>query len=335
MMFSRAGLMTKSLSRVAFSEARATKARAILSFPTRIVRRSKSATATSSKATSDAKTNATFQETFKDFMNKPRDMFSYELSLSQLVGRSAYLFSIAAFAEADILDLRMFALLSSSLSLSFQWLARPAPQKYPLFWGAFLMGINAYMATTLCIERKQAEYMGEEFEAIYEAGDFANRGFGRVEFFKFFNSNADCCPTKRQIKEDGVLVAEDTVNTKLYYIVEGTAEVCHKKSENEKDFVHLATVEANGFIGELSMLDVLDPACLSIEKPSASVVAGKGGVTVYEWELLQLRYFMWNNRSVSNALQTYACHDLRDKMRKNTDKMKERKLERGTTCLCC
>mmetsp|Transcript_5264 Transcript_5264/g.15312 ORF Transcript_5264/g.15312 Transcript_5264/m.15312 type:complete len:93 (-) Transcript_5264:514-792(-) len=44
-----------------------------------------------------------------------------------------------------------------------------------------------------------------------------------------------------------------------------------------------------------------------IAKCSVRVVAGKGGVTVYEWDLLRLRKFMWErqNQQVSNALQ--AC----------------------------
>lgn len=308
----------------------------------RIVHRPNS-TASTSQSTPDATTKPRLPEKLKEFMNKPRDILNQKLSLSQLVGRASYLCSMAAFAEADILDLRSLALLSSTFSLSFQWLARPAPQKIPLHWGALLMGINAYMASSLYLERKEAEHMGDELEAIYLAGDFEKRGFGRVEFLKLFNPDGDCSPKKYHIKRDDVLVLMDTTNTKLYYIVEGSACVCVPKpgkenagktksgkeksrnkiprEGNENNRIHLATIDENEFIGELSMIDALDQNSFSIEKTTAAVLAGDGGITVYEWDLMELRKFMWKNRQVSNALQTYACQDLRNKLRKSTNSM--------------
>eukprot|EP00536_Pseudo-nitzschia_multiseries_P002149 jgi/Psemu1/283511/fgenesh1_pg.28_\ len=297
----------------------------IVSDTNRIVRRRKS-----TASTSDAGDDVSFQQKLRTFMNRPRTVLNQTLSLTQVLGRTSYIFTIAAFAENDILDLRAFALFSSTLSLGYQWFGRPIPSKYPLYWSALLMSINGYMASSLYFEREKAEHMGEELEEIYRAGDFERRGFGRVEFLKFFDGNGDCAPNKYRKKQNEILVLEDSINTKLFYVIEGRASVqvpTPGGEDRKQQLRHVAWVDENEFIGEMSMLDALDKDSLSIERASARVVAGERGVTVYEWDLQRLRKYMWErqNQPVSNALQANVCHDLRHKLRKSTDTMVKRR----------
>ena len=280
------------------------------------------------KSTSATAVSETKLERFKKFMNEPRIILDQKLSLSQYVGRASYLCSIAAFADTDMLSLRLFALLSSTFALSFQFIARPSPQKIPLHWGVFLMGINAYMASSLYLEKMKAEYMGEEMEKLYRDGDFDRLGFGRVEFLKFFDHQGECAPTKHRVEEGKTLVVQGLVNSKLFYIVDGCANVIRNENGQNK---HLATVEEHEFVGEMSLVEAIGQKTLSIRPTSASVVAGAGGATVYEWGLLELRTFMWKDRQVANALQTYVCHDLRKKLSNTNDGLR---LARGTSTNC-
>ena len=62
------------------------------------------------------------------------------------------------------------------------------------------------------------------------------------------------------------------------------------------------------------MLDALGAHNLSVKSAATEVVIGEGGATVVEWDLIELRKFWWENRDVSSALQTFICHDLRNKL---------------------
>jgi hypothetical protein len=66
------------------------------------------------------------------------------------------------------------------------------------------------------------------------------------------------------------------------------------------------------------MLDVLDTHNLSVKPKATEVVIGEGGATVVEWDLIELRRFLWENRDASNALQTFIRHDLRNKLSRST-----------------
>ena len=84
---------------------------------------------------------------------------------------------------------------------------------------------------------------------------------------------------------------------------------------------YLATIKDGAFVGELSMLDALDTHNLSVKSAATEVVIGEGGATVVEWDLIELRRFLWENRDVSNALQTFIRHDLRNKLSRGNTAM--------------
>jgi hypothetical protein len=79
--------------------------------------------------------------------------------------------------ETDIFYLRSLAMGSSFLSMSFQNIAKPGPQKYPLYWGITLLAVNSYMFVCLWYERNEASQMGDELEELFERNDFDRQGF--------------------------------------------------------------------------------------------------------------------------------------------------------------
>ena len=84
---------------------------------------------------------------------------------------------------------------------------------------------------------------------------------------------------------------------------------------------YLATIKDGAFVGELSMLDALDTHNLSVKPAPTEVVICEGGATIVEWDLIELRKFLWENRDASNVLQTIICHDLRDKLSRSNNAM--------------
>mmetsp|Transcript_7549 Transcript_7549/g.9869 ORF Transcript_7549/g.9869 Transcript_7549/m.9869 type:complete len:347 (-) Transcript_7549:146-1186(-) len=263
----------------------------------------------------------TFLNELKPFLNEPRMIFNGNLSFAQvLCGRLSFILSLAAFAETDMLHLRTFAMGSSFLSLGFQNIARPSPQKYPLYWGIALLAVNSYMFVELWHERNQASNMGDELRKVFENYDFDRRGFGHVEFYKLFKLGGECNARKRCLEEGETLIMQNKTNMRLYFILEGAA-IVRLQLSGDNGHKYLVTIKDGAFVGELSMLDALDKHSLSIEPAATEVVIGKGGATVVEWDVIDLRKFMWENRDVSNALQTFVCHDLRDKLKTSNSEM--------------
>ena len=98
-------------------------------------------------------------------MNTPRG-FIGGLSLSQVAGHTPFVFAVAAFSVKDMLDLRCLAFSSTSLAMIFQYY-RPTPLVIPLKWNVFVLGINAFMATSLYLERRDADQMNDEMKQLY------------------------------------------------------------------------------------------------------------------------------------------------------------------------
>jgi CRP-like cAMP-binding protein len=274
----------------------------------------------SSTSTSTTKSNNT-QRTIKEYLNEPRNIFDGRLSLAQILcGRLSFVLSLCAFMETDIFNLRALAMGSSFLSMSFQNIARPGPQKYPLYWGIALLAVNSYMFGHLWCERNEASEMGDELEDVFEKYDFVRQGFSRVEFYKLFRLGGKCQARKRRLEEGEILIVQNKTNMRLHFILEGSA-IVRLQLPGNNGHKYLVTIKDGAFVGELSMLDALNTQNLSVDPAATEVVIGKGGATVVEWDIINLRNFMWENRDVSNALQTFVCHDLRDKLRRSNDEM--------------
>ncbi len=249
-------------------------------------------------------------------MNKERKYLN-NLSLSQVAGHVSFVMAISAFAATDILDLRCLAIGATSLSMIFQYY-RPVPLKIPLQWNTLVLGINVFMASSLYIERKNAENMDAAMEEIYKEGRFERRGFSRVEFCKFFSISK-----RRYLKEGEKIITEGKENSSMYFMITGTLNV---KSEGRQ----LATVTNNGFVGEMSFLDVLtddesngdnESRKTALSLATADVIVDRGGAVVYEWEFDELVQNLSKQREVANALQAYISIDLREKLKASNDNL--------------
>lgn len=242
-------------------------------------------------------------------MNSPRKTIG-GLSLSQVAGHTSFVFAIAAFSVKDILDLRCLAISSTSLAMIFQYY-RPTPLVIPLKWNVFVLGINAFMATSLYLERRDAENMSLDMKELYVSGDFKRRGFSNVEFNKLFS-----LATRRELKPGKVLMYEGKQNTTIYYLVGGKVDIMSGKRR-------LANIE-DSFIGEMSFLDVLSGEDVASAKSTADVVVGAEGATVYEWDFDALQEYLDDQHEVKNAFSAYISHDLREKLRESNVKMIKR-----------
>jgi len=243
-------------------------------------------------------------------MNSPRNLIG-GLSLSQMAGHTSFVFAIAAFSVKDILDLRCLAISSTSLAMMFQYY-RPTPLVIPLQWNVFVLGINAFMATSLYLERRDAENMSDDMTELFLAGEFKRRGFNKVEFIKLLS-----LAKRREFKAGEVLMYEGQTNTKMYLLEGGSVDV---KSGDRR----LASIEDNKFIGEMSFLDVLSDEDAASAKSTANVVVGAAGATVYEWDFGDLQSYLEDQHEVKNAFSAYISYDLREKLRDANIKMVKR-----------
>ena len=242
-------------------------------------------------------------------MNKQRKVLN-DVSFSQIAGHLSFIMATTAFAATDMLDLRCLAIGATSFSMIFQYY-RPTPLKIPLKWNTLLLGINCYMASCLYFERKQAQNMDETMLQVYKDGAFEKRGFSRVEFCKLFSISI-----KRTLNGGETLITGGKENKKMYFVASGSVRV-------RSDSKQIAVIDENGFVGEMSFLDVLTetPCPLSTEKEctlslaTADVVVDSNGATVYEWDFEELLNYLKLEHEVANALQTFISHDLREKLK--------------------
>ena len=167
------------------------------------------------------------------------------------------------------------------------------------------------MASCLYFERKQAQNMDETMLQVYKDGAFEKRGFSRVEFCKLFFISI-----KRTLNGGETLITGGKENKKMYFVASGSVRV-------RSDSKQIAVIDENGFVGEMSFLDVLTetPCPLSTEKEctlslaTADVVVDSNGATVYEWDFEELLNYLKLEHEVANALQTFISHDLREKLK--------------------
>ena len=109
-----------------------------------------------------------------------------DMNITEISGNLSYAVVVGAFAMTDILALRVASIGATLLALVFQYY-RKAPLWISIRWSFFLLLINSYMATELYLERKRANEMSEDLEALYRDGFFEVRGFSKVEFLRFYD----------------------------------------------------------------------------------------------------------------------------------------------------
>ena len=81
----------------------------------------------------------------------------------------------------------------------------------PIRWNILLLIVNVAMTTALLIERYKATHMmPSEWEYLYTNANFEQRGFNRVEFYKFMSLG-----TKTKLRKGHVLAQDGQENTVL------------------------------------------------------------------------------------------------------------------------
>lgn len=167
------------------------------------------------------------------------------------------------------------------------------------------MGINGYMIAGLLMERRRANNMPPEKKQLYDAGEFDERGFSKVQFMKFFKHGS------RKVFDKEMISRENRVIDKLYFIVDGNAHV------TSKDGRKLATIPPHRFIGEMAFLvnhqNKQKDEEAPLVKASANVMVD-GLVHAWEWDARDLSLILREDRELSNAFASYCSHDLREKL---------------------
>ena len=132
------------------------------------------------------------------------------LSYSELSGNASFVLAVTAYLNTDILVLRYLAMGSITLSTIFQYY-RKQPSWIPIRWNILLLIVNAAMTTALLIERYRATHMmPSEWEYLYTNANFEQRGFNRVEFYKFMSLGI-----KTELRKGHVLAQDGQPNTVL------------------------------------------------------------------------------------------------------------------------
>lgn len=224
-------------------------------------------------------------------------------SLAILAGHSAFLFMGMAYVTKDILYLRLLAMGSIGLTSLFQYY-RPQPLVIPLRWNVLFLSINAIMAALVYQERRLADNMTDEQNTLFYDGQFEERGFSKVEFYRLFQ-----LATRVELDEGFHMKTMGQPNNTLYLIMTGSATV-------SRDDITLSHLEEADFIGEMDFIRFLTMKDKEEnDSPSLTdVVVNKGGAIVWTWNYNELETFVGTHRGVANALLAYIGHEVTEKL---------------------
>ena len=180
----------------------------------------------------------------------------------------AALLQVAGFLVRDQLILRLLVLAGTILYGCYYYFAPETPLWQALGWAIVLGGANLSVIVRILIERTTFDMSARE-KRLYEAFESLSPG----EFRRLLR----IC-TWMEVRETTVLTRIDARNDRLFYILDGTAEV-------EKGDTRL-TVGPDCFIGEISFL---------LKTPATATVRVGPGALVASWshadiEAVERRY---------------------------------------------
>ncbi len=161
-----------------------------------------------------------FQQMVKATVNGTGNGF--QISISELTGHAAFLFSAAAFLEKDILFLRIYAVCSIALSILFQFY-REIPLWIPIRWNFLFIAINTLMVGLLLKDAHEAKYLPAEQMKVYDQFFSAADGSGMtiVDFMHLMK-----VAVRHEMPNKGHSVLEqDSLSTRVWLVVDGACQV--------------------------------------------------------------------------------------------------------------
>lgn len=164
----------------------------------------------------------------------------FTMSYSEVMGHTAFLFSLCMFLETDIFNLRLFAIGSILSSVVFQYY-REVPLLIPIRWNVLFVCINIGMLGLLLREYHEAEYMPKEQQELY-LKYMAAEGMDKVDFMHLM-SKAD----RKVVKPGEYLIRQGKMNYRVYYVAEGDVKILR-----DEDVV--SKLGANTFVAEMGFV---------------------------------------------------------------------------------
>lgn len=243
------------------------------------------------------KNNTSFWSNECAFLNKKRIM---DMNLAEIAGNLASILVLVAYTTTDMFSLRVVSICATLLSTSYQYY-RQVPLWIPIRWNIVLLLINSFMVTRLYLERKRANEMSKDMEALYRHGHFESRGFSKVEFLRLHELASTVT-----LPPDRVIVKQGEPKDGLYFLIYG--DVLIKK--NGETIAHL---DMYNFIGEMSLLGKMNHGMDT--GASADVIVGDSRpATFLKWDFDTLIPYLKDDREVFNALAAYLNYDLTAKL---------------------
>ena len=142
------------------------------------------------------------------------------LTLSEMFGHSAFLLSGTAFLDPDILNLRVFSMLSGGATMVFAYFHPVGhPLWLPFGWNLLFMGINASHIYRIKSEQWAAEALPAEALALWR-GVFEQHGVSSVDFAKLLAAG-----TWATLRKGATLQQEGKPSNSVFLLVRGGADV--------------------------------------------------------------------------------------------------------------
>lgn len=208
------------------------------------------------------------------------------ISPAVLIHLGAILY-IIGFLVRDELILRLLVLGGTALYILYYFLF-PAEPLWDAIVTSLILGIaNLWVLFKIMYERTTFALSDEE-RTLYEAFETLNPG----QFRKILNK-----AIWHTSKGDELLCIEDQKADRLYYLIDGEAEVQKGKSA--------FPIGASSFVGEISYV---------LEGNYSASVKAKPGLRYVEWRSDELRHTAKKNAALNNALIALFNKDLASKL---------------------
>lgn len=205
------------------------------------------------------------------------------------IGHLAYATNAFAFLFKNILWLRVAAIVSSSLNITYKYYGLASPAWIDIFWQSVFIAINGYRVYILVKEMLGVHFTKDEKVLYKEVFSALNP----VDFFKLLRAGS-----QKTVPLGSVLTEENKPVNKITLIFDGEAEVV--KSGHK-----LAKLKQYSFVGEM--------AFTTGELASATVTTLKP-TKIYFWEFEKLQEILRRNLQLRTTFQASVGVDMAHKL---------------------
>ena len=229
------------------------------------------------------------------FVINPRKTLA-NLSISQIIGHSSFIFLAFSYTNSDMVYLRSFAICANCSTIFYSYY-HPFKNKLflPLYWNCAFLFVNIYNIFNILYDKHKFNKMSSEEKIIYDKIFDACNYLNPILIHKLIKKGDII-----KINKNELLTTEGKRNPYVYLMINGTANVI---IENKKIY----EIKNFQFIGELGMIcgiKVSDPI------KSTATVKANNNITVLRWKRGYLIDILEENNELLIAFQYIISNDL-------------------------